>query len=115
MTANKLLNRTAVYRVIYYSGFKMTRTTSPLLDTYKLKSKLSEAQIYVEHTSTDNVDTVKMQSTSTFSEKELTRLARMILKIYRRTKNLKVEQDIVDVTKYIKNDEKPTEEVKDGQ
>lgn len=108
----KILNKSSVYRAIYYSGFEWTSTK--LIDqvNYTLTSKDSGVKIYLNHLNQDGEhDTITIKANETLNEKDSTRLLRLCKKIYRRTKNLLIEQDLVDIAKSIPDNNPPTEEV----
>lgn len=106
----KILNKSSVYRAIYYSGFEWTSTKLADQVNYILTSKDSGIKIYLNHLNQDGEhDTITIKASDTLNEKDSTRLLRLCKKIYRRTKNLYIEQSLVDLTSDIKQDI-PTEE-----
>lgn len=104
---NKITNRTQVYRAIYYSGFNWSRTISGTNDTYKLVSKTSGRIIYIEHSldADSKMDILTAKTNDTLDAKELDRFSRLCHKIMRRTKDLGIHQDLIE----LKEQEKSTE------
>ena len=97
---NKIVNRSAVYRAIYYSGFEWTRIKVLDLEKYTLTSKATSAKIYLEHSSAgENNDILTATATDTLDPRDELRLSRLFAKILRRTKYLTINQDLVSLTK----------------
>lgn len=96
---NKIVNRTQVYRAIYYSGFDWSKTKTGACDSYKLTSKTSGKTIYIDHEVDQELkmDILKVRTTDTFDAKELDRFSRLCHKIMRRTRNLGIHQDLIEL------------------
>lgn len=96
---NKISNRSAVYRAIYYSGFDWSKNRTGTLDTYKLVCKDTQHTIYIDHTFDESVkmDILNVRYTDTFEQKELDRFSRLCHKIMRRTRDLGIHQDLIEL------------------
>jgi len=95
MKPEKIVNRTTVYRAIYYSPFNWERSKQNG-DIYTLKSKISDLEVILEHTSDGNLhDKITAKANQTPDGKDADRLVRLFKKILRRTKNLEIVQDLV--------------------
>ena len=96
---NKITNRSAVYRAVYYSGFEWTKSKVGDNDTYKLVEKTTSHTIYMEHTydSEMKMDFITAKTSDVLEEKELKRFSRLCHKIMRRTKNLGIKQDLIEL------------------
>ena len=92
MKQNKITSRSQVYRAVYYSGFDWKREG----DKYILNISETE-HIILDHFNRDNVDVISMTSETELNEKIQQRLIRLIKKIQRRTKNLLIEQTLVNL------------------
>lgn len=92
MKQNKITSRSQVYRAVYYSGFDWKREG----DKYLLNISESE-HIVLDHFNRDNSDVISITSETELDEKNKQRLIRLIKKIQRRTKNLIIEQTLVEI------------------
>lgn len=101
---NKLKYKTTVYRAIYYSGFEWNRITSTkeAVD-YKLTSKKSGFNIYLNQKSENDNDVIYAKTGDILPEEDQARFYKLMMKIYRRTKDLKIIEDFVDVNKFTKD------------
>jgi len=101
---NRLKYKTAVYRVIYYSGFDWDRITSTkeCVD-YKLTSKKSGFTIYLNQKNENDNDVIYAKTGDVLTEEDQLRFYKMMMKIYRRTKNLKIVEDFIDINKFAKD------------
>jgi hypothetical protein len=99
MKPNKITTRTQVYRAIYYSSFNWERKRTEFSDVYTLKSKIDDFVATITHTPHGDLsDEITVTAESTPSPKDVQRLTRLLQKIQRRTKNMKFNQDIVDLS-----------------
>lgn len=106
MKPNKITTRTQVYRAVYYSSFDWERRRTETLDIYTLKSKISDFIAILEHTSNgDMSDVITVKSDTAPSEKDAARLIRLLKKIERRTKDMKIVQDLVDLSGQLTEEE----------
>ena len=96
---NKVVNRTQVYRAIYYSGFDWSKTRTGAADSYKLVSKETGNTIYIDHTLDEDtkMDILTVKTNSTLNQKELDRFSRLCHKIMRRTRDLGIHQDLIEL------------------
>lgn len=96
---NKVVNRTQVYRAIYYSGFDWNKTRTGAADSYKLVCKNTGHTIYIDHTLDEDLkmDILKVKTTDTLDDKELDRFSRLCHKIMRRTRDLGIHQDLIEL------------------
>lgn len=101
---NRLKYKTTVYRAIYYSGFDWNRiTSSKEVVDYKLTSKKSGFTIYLNHKSEDDNDIIYAKTGDALTDTDQERFYKLMMKIYRRTKDLKIIEDFVDVSKFTKD------------
>ena len=99
MKPNKITNRTQVYRAIYYSSFTWERNRTETGDTYMLKSKVDDFTFQITHLPHGDLsDELQVKADTKPSVKDAQRLIRLFKKIQRRTKNIKIEQDLVDLS-----------------
>lgn len=88
----KVINRSAVYRAIYYSGFNFSRNINNR-DEYLLKSKISGVYINILHEAeSNNCDLLTITKPKNLEEKDSKRLERLVKKFTSRCKNLKIEE-----------------------
>lgn len=100
---NRLKYKTTVYRAIYYSGFDWSRITSTKeAADYKLISRKSGFTIYLNQKSEDDNDVIYAKTGDILPEEDQARFYKLMMKIYRRTKNLKIVEDFID-TKFFKD------------
>lgn len=102
----KIMNRSAVYRAIYYSGFDWNKTKVGDADNYKLTCKDSQHTIYIEHSYDESckMDFLTVKTTDALDEKELARFERLCYKIKRRTRDLGIHQDLIELKEQEGND-----------
>ena len=96
---NKVVNRTQVYRAIYYSGFDWSKTRTGAADSYKLVCKDTQHTIYIDHVLDEEtkMDMLNVRTNDTLEQKELDRFSRLCHKIMRRTHNLGIRQDLIEL------------------
>lgn len=101
---NKIMNRSAVYRAIYYSGFDWSKNKVGVNDTYKLVEKDTNHTIYLEHTYNESLemDQLIAKTTDSLDEKTLGRFSRLCHKIMRRTRHLGIQQDLIELKEQTK-------------
>lgn len=101
MNKNKILFRSQVYRAVYYSGFNWKRNREVEKDTYTLSINETES-IILTHTHRDEVDILTATADFEIDQKTSLRLIRLFNKIQRRTKNLVIEQTLVNLDTPVK-------------
>lgn len=96
---NKVVNRTQVYRAIYYSGFDWSKTRTGAADSYKLVCKETNHTIYIDHTLDESLkmEILNVRTSDQLNEKELDRFSRLCHKIMRRTSGLGIHQDLIEL------------------
>ena len=96
---NKVVNRTQVYRAIYYSGFDWSKTRTGAADLYKLVCKETQHTIYIDHVLDEEskMDMLIVRTSDTLDKKELDRFSRLCHKIMRRTRNLGIQQELIEL------------------
>lgn len=102
MKPNKITNRTQVYRAIYYASFDWERKRNETSDIYTIKSKIDDFTAILEHLPQGDLsDIITIKSDSHPCEKDATRLVRLLKKIQRRTKNITIKQDLVNLNEEV--------------
>ena len=107
MKTNKITNRTQVYRAVYYSGFDWTKSKVGANDSYKLVEKATAHTIYIDHIFDEDLkmDQLIAKTSDNLTDKELDRFSRLCHKIMRRTRNLGIQQDLIELKEQEKKEE----------
>lgn len=97
--AKKIINRSAVYRAVYYSGFDWSKSRTGTTDSYKLVVKDTNHTIYMDHVRDEEakMDFIQVRCNDNLTEKELARFSRLCHKIMRRTRDLGIKQDLIEL------------------